>query len=103
MSLGRGPWSVPLGLILIDPQKVALRAEQLAVLKTFAEGELLRWLPFRNLVDGSLNFPAETKLSRVGFCAVNEGHRQSHGVINSEPGNAFGSQREPVVVRDVLP
>ncbi|MCP9894500.1 hypothetical protein KBZ20_12025 [Vulcanococcus limneticus Candia 3F8] len=84
MSLGRGPGSVPLGLTLIEAQKYARRAEQLAVLKTFAEGELLRRLPFRNLVGGSLSFPAETKLPRVGFRAVNEGYRQSYGVINSD-------------------
>jgi hypothetical protein len=72
-----------LGLTLIEAQKYARRAEQLAVLKTFAEGELLRRLPFRNLVGGSLSFPAETKLPRVGFRAVNEGYRQSYGVINS--------------------
>ena len=58
LSLGRGPGSVPLGLTLIEAQKYARRAEQLAVLKTFAEGELLRRLPFRNLVSGSLSFPA---------------------------------------------
>jgi hypothetical protein len=75
---------VPLGLTLIEAQKYARRAEQLAVLKTFAEGELLRRLPFRNLVGGSLSFPAETKLPRVGFRAVNEGYRQSYGVINSD-------------------
>jgi hypothetical protein len=69
---------------LIEAQKYARRAEQLAVLKTFAEGELLRHLPFRNLVGGSLSFPAETKLPRVGFRAVNEGYRQSYGVINSD-------------------
>ena len=37
---------MPLGLTLIEAQKVARRAEQLAVLKTFAEGKLLR-LPGR--------------------------------------------------------
>lgn len=73
-----------MGLTLIEAQKYARRAEQLAVLKTFAEGELLRRLPFRNLVGGSLSFPAETKLPRVGFRAVNEGYRQSYGVINSD-------------------
>ena len=75
---------MPLGLTLIEAQKYARRAEQLAVLKTFAEGELLRRLSFRNLVGGSLSFPAETKLPRVGFRAVNEGYRQSCGVINSD-------------------
>jgi hypothetical protein len=59
LSLGRGPGSLPLGLTLIEAQNDARRAEQLAVLKTFAEGELLR---------------------RVGFRAVNEGYRQSYGV-----------------------
>jgi hypothetical protein len=73
-----------LGLTLIEAQKYARRAEQLAVLKTFAEGELLRRLPFRNLDGGSLSFPAQTKLPRVGFRAVNEGYRQSYGVINSD-------------------
>ena len=46
LSLGPGPWSVPLGLTLIEAQKVARRAEQLAVLKTVAEEQLLR-LPGR--------------------------------------------------------
>ncbi len=45
---------MPLGLTLIEAQKVARCAEQLAVLKTFAQGELLRRLPFRNLVGGSI-------------------------------------------------
>jgi hypothetical protein len=71
-----------LGLTLIEAQKFARGAEQLAVLKTFAKGELLRRLPFRNLVRGSLSFPAETKLPRVGFRAVNEGYSQGYGVIN---------------------
>ena len=31
---------MPLGLTLIEVQKVARRAEQLAVLKTFAEGDV---------------------------------------------------------------
>jgi hypothetical protein len=44
---------VPLGLTLIEAQTYACCAEQLAVLNTFAEGELLRRLPFRNLVGGS--------------------------------------------------
>ncbi len=75
---------MPLGLTLIEAQKYARRAEQLAVLKTFAAGELLRRLLFRNLVGGSLSFPAETKLPRVVFWAVNEGYRQSYGAINSD-------------------
>jgi hypothetical protein len=32
LSVGRGPGSVPLGLTLIEAQKYARRAEQLAVL-----------------------------------------------------------------------
>ena len=68
---------MPKGLTLIEEQKYARRAEQLAVLKTFAEVVLLRRLPFRNLVGGSLSFSAETKRPRVGFRAVNEGYRQS--------------------------
>ena len=80
---GARPRERALGLTLIEVQK-ARRAEQLAVLKTFAEGELLRHLSFRNLVGVSLSFPAETKLPRVGFRAVNEGYRQSYGVINSD-------------------
>ena len=46
LSLGHGPGRVPLGLTLIEAQKYARRAEQLAVLKTVAEEQLLR-LPGR--------------------------------------------------------
>jgi hypothetical protein len=81
---GARPLERALGPDLDRGAENARRAEQLAVLKTFAEGELLRRLPFRNLVGGSLSFPAETKLPRVGFRAVNEGYRQSYGVINSD-------------------
>jgi len=73
-----------MGLTLIEAAKYEKRVERLAVLKTFAEGELLRRLPFRNLVGGSLSFPAEVKLPRVGFRAVNEGYRQSYGVIHND-------------------
>ena len=73
-----------MGLTLIEAQKYEKRIERLAVLKTFSEGELLRRLPFRNLVGGSLAFPAEVKLPRVGFRAVNEGYRQDYGVIQSD-------------------
>ncbi|MFN9619567.1 MAG: major capsid protein [Synechococcaceae cyanobacterium] len=73
-----------MGLTLIEVQKYTRRAEQLAVLKTFAKGELLRRLPFRNLLGVSLSFTAETKLLRVGFRAVNAGYRQSYGFINSD-------------------
>jgi hypothetical protein len=73
-----------MGLTLIEAQKYARRAEQLAVLKTFAEGEVLRRLPFKNLQGGSLSFPAEVKLPRVGFRAVNEGYRQSYGVVQND-------------------
>ncbi len=82
---GRGPQEeTTMGLTLIEAQKYARRAEQLAVLKTFAEGEVLRRLPFKNLQGGSLSFPAEVKLPRVGFRAVNEGYRQSYGVVQND-------------------
>jgi len=73
-----------MGLTLLEAAKYEKRVERLAVLKTFSEGELLRRLPFRNLIGGSLSFPAEVKLPRVGFRAVNEGYRQSYGVIHND-------------------
>ena len=56
----------------------------LAVTKTFAEGELLRRLPFRNLSSGRLKFAKEVKLPRVGLRAVNEGYRRSLGAIAND-------------------
>jgi hypothetical protein len=84
-----------MGLTLIEAQKYARRAEQLAVLKTFAEGEVLRRLPFKNLQGGSLSFPAEVKLPRVGFRAVNEGYRQSYGVVQCPASTPLADSRQP--------
>ena len=72
-----------MGLTLIEAAKYETRIERLAVIETFMEGELLRRLPFRNLQGGSLAFPVEQKLPRVGFRAVNEGYRRDYGVVDS--------------------
>jgi hypothetical protein len=41
-----------MGLTLIEAAKYESRLEHLAVIKTFAEGELLSWLPFMNIAGG---------------------------------------------------
>jgi len=76
-----------MGLTLIEAAKYENRFERMAVLRTFTEGEVLRRLPFRNLVGGSLAFPVEVKLPRVGFRAVNEGYKRDYGV--SDNANEF--------------
>jgi hypothetical protein len=73
-----------MGLTLIEAMKHETRVDRLAVTKTFAEGELLRRLPFRNLSGGALKYPKEIKLPRVGFRGVNEGYRRSYGAITNE-------------------
>ena len=44
-----------MGLTLIEAAKYETRLEHLAVIKTFAEGELLSWLPFMNIAGGGLD------------------------------------------------
>jgi hypothetical protein len=70
---------VPLGLTLIEVQKYARRAEQLAVLKTFAEGELLRRLPFRNLVGAWEALGWQLQLEVNTFRACLQRSRQPSG------------------------
>ncbi|MCP9820032.1 hypothetical protein KBZ18_11080 [Synechococcus sp. Cruz-9H2] len=72
-----------MGLTLIEAAKYEKRVERLAVIKTFSEGQLLSRLPFRDLVGGSLAFPVEVKLPRVGFRAVNEGYKRDFGVVEN--------------------
>jgi hypothetical protein len=68
------------------------RLEHLAVIKTFSEGELLARLPFMNIAGGGLFYSVEKELPSVGFRAVNEGYRQSYGVVDpqSEAVHLFG-------------
>ena len=73
-----------MGLTLIEAMKHETRVDRLAVSKTFAEGELLRRLPFRNLAGGALQFAKERKLPRVGFRAVNEGYKRDYGAVQNE-------------------
>jgi hypothetical protein len=73
-----------MGLTLIEAMKHETRVDRLAVSKTFAEGQLLRRLPFRNLAGGALQFAKERKLPRVGFRAVNEGYRRDYGAVEHE-------------------
>lgn len=72
-----------MGLTLIEAMKHETRVDRLAVTKTFAEGQLLRRLPFRNLSGGALQFAKERKLPRVGFRAVNEGYRRDYGAVEN--------------------
>ena len=82
-----------MGLTLIEAAKYESRLEHLAVIKTFAEGELLSRLPFMNIAGGGLFYAVEKELPSVGFRAVNEGYRQSYGVVDpqSEAVHLFGS------------
>ncbi len=55
-----------MGLTLIEAAKYETRLEHLAVIKTFAEGELLSWLPFMNVAGGGLFYSVEKELPSVG-------------------------------------
>ena len=68
------------GLAFLRAGALALAAAATLLLATV----VLRRLPFKNLQGGSLSFPAEVKLPRVGFRAVNEGYRQSYGVVQND-------------------
>ena len=82
-----------MGLTLIEAAKYESRLEHLAVIKTFAEGELLSRLPFMNIAGGGLFYSVEKELPTVGFRLVNEGYRQSYGVVDpqSEAVHLYGS------------
>ena len=62
------------------------------MIKTFSEGELLSRLPFMNIAGGGLFYSVEKELPSVGFRAVNEGYKQSYGVVDpqSEAVHLFG-------------
>ena len=62
------------------------------MIKTFADGELLSWLPFMNIAGGDLFYSVEKELPSVGLRAVNEGYKQSYGVVDpqSEAVHLFG-------------
>jgi len=81
-----------MGLTLIEAAKYETRLEHLAVIKTFSEGELLARLPFMNIAGGGIFYSVEKELPSVGFRAVNEGYRQSYGVVDpqSEAVHLFG-------------
>ena len=81
-----------MGLTLIEAAKYETRLEHLAVIKTFSEGELLARLPFMNIAGGGLFYSVEKELPSVGFRAVNEGYKQSYGVVDpqSEAVHLFG-------------
>jgi hypothetical protein len=66
-----------MGLTLIEAAKYESRLEHLAVIKTFAEGELLRRLAFMNISGGGLFYSVEKELPSVGFRSVNEGFNHS--------------------------
>jgi hypothetical protein len=72
-----------MGLTLIEAAKFETRIERLAVIKTFTEGQLIGRLPFRNLSGGSMQYPVERKLPRVGFRAVNEGYNRDYGAAEN--------------------
>ena len=73
-----------MGLTLIEAAKYETRLEYLAVIKTFAEGELLRRLPFQNVSGGGVFYGVEKRMPKVGFRAVNEGYDKSEGVIDPQ-------------------
>ena len=79
----------------VEPAETRLK--HLAVIKTFAEGELLSWLPFMNIAGGGLFYSVEKELASVGFRAVNEGYKQSYRVVDpqSEAVHLFGGSRHP--------
>jgi hypothetical protein len=81
-----------MGLTLIEAAKYETRLENLAVIKTFTEGELLSRLPFMNITGGGLFYSVEQELPSVGFRAVNEGYTKTYGVVEpqSEAVHLFG-------------
>jgi hypothetical protein len=72
-----------MGFTFIEAAKFETRIERLAVIKTFTEGQLIGRLPFRNLSGGSMQYPVERKLPRVGFRAVNEGYNRDYGAAEN--------------------
>jgi hypothetical protein len=81
-----------MGLMLIEAAKYGNRLEHLAVLKTFADGELLSRLPFINIAGSGIFYAQEAELPSVGFRAMNEGYTQSYGVADqrAEAVHLFG-------------
>jgi len=74
-----------MGLTLIEAatgceKQPETRLEHLAVIKTFAEGELLSWLPFMNIAGGGLFDSCRAESLSAQFCCSvgsAENHRRA--------------------------
>jgi hypothetical protein len=81
-----------MGLTLVEAKKLSSDPLKEAVLDTFLEGELLNFLPFKNVDGSGVHYNQLEKLPGVGFRGYNEAHENSTGVLNpmSESLKLFG-------------
>jgi hypothetical protein len=73
-----------MALTLLEASKInSGEVKRAAVIKMFAESsDVLRAMPFANVIGGSLSYNVEGSLPGVAFRGYNEGYTPSTGVIN---------------------
>ncbi len=81
-----------MGLTLQEARKLSNDPLKEAVFDTFLEGELLNFLPFKNVEGSGVHYNQMETLPGVGFRGYNEAHENSTGVLNpmSESLKLFG-------------
>lgn len=75
-----------MGLTLYEASKISDgNVYRQGVIQMFAENsEILRMLPFMDILGGAYSYNVETKLPGITFRGFNEGYEKDYGVINPE-------------------
>jgi len=72
-----------MGLTLLEAAKTDTNQQRVVVIRALAESEMIRLLPFANVV-GGLDYATEDELPGVGFRGLNETYDAGYGVINPQ-------------------
>lgn len=73
-----------MALTLVEALKIAPDPITAAVIAEFAEGEIMRNIPFKSIVGSGEHYNREHALPGVGFRGINEAYDESTGVLNPE-------------------
>lgn len=73
-----------MALTLVEALKLAPDAITQAVIAEFAEGEIMRNIPFKSITGSGEHYNQEHALPGIGFRGINEAYDESTGVVNPE-------------------
>ena len=81
-----------MALTLLEQKKLTTDPLTAAVIEEFAEGDIMRNVPFENILGTGVHYNREEILPGVGFRGLNEAYSESSGVLNpqSEALKIFG-------------